>query len=110
MLKYLIAAGFAALLVSTGAQAAPAAASLAVTPAVQYGTDNSDLLVEVGNKKKWKKRYRHKYHNRHNYHRHHYHHHRYYRRPPPGWYRYSYRPYGWSRRGCIAIGPVWYCP
>ena len=25
-------------------------------------------------------------------------------------HRYSYRPYGWATLGCIAVGPVWYCP
>ena len=24
-------------------------------------------------------------------------------------HRYSYRPYDWHDRGCINIGPVWYC-
>ncbi|HEX2840811.1 hypothetical protein [Hyphomicrobium sp.] len=35
---------------------------------------------------------------------------RHYRHAPPGWRRYSARPYGWRTRGCIVIGPVWYCP
>ena len=27
------------------------------------------------------------------------------------WKRYSYRPYDdWQTRGCVAVGPVWYCP
>jgi hypothetical protein len=30
--------------------------------------------------------------------------------PPYGWRSYHYRPYGWATRGCIAIGPLWYCP
>lgn len=25
-------------------------------------------------------------------------------------HRYNYRPYGWQTLGCIAVGPVWYCP
>ena len=33
-----------------------------------------------------------------------------YRNPPRGWHRYSRRPSFWQTRGCIAIGPVWYCP
>ncbi|MFD2184571.1 hypothetical protein [Rhodoplanes azumiensis] len=33
-----------------------------------------------------------------------------YRGPPPGWRRYDGRPSGWRNRGCIQIGPVWYCP
>lgn len=27
-----------------------------------------------------------------------------------GWNRYYSRPYGWRDRGCIAIGPIWFCP
>lgn len=30
--------------------------------------------------------------------------------PPRGWHSYSYRPYGWANRGCVVIGPLWYCP
>ena len=25
-------------------------------------------------------------------------------------HRYNYRPYGWQTLGCIAVGPIWYCP
>ena len=25
------------------------------------------------------------------------------------WHRYSYRPDRWDERGCISVGPVWYC-
>ena len=32
------------------------------------------------------------------------------RHPPRGWHRYNKRPGDWSRRGCMAIGPVWWCP
>jgi hypothetical protein len=24
--------------------------------------------------------------------------------------RYNYRPYGWQTLGCVAVGPIWYCP
>lgn len=33
-----------------------------------------------------------------------------YRRPPRGWRRYGYRPYNWRSRGCVVIGPLWFCP
>ena len=33
-----------------------------------------------------------------------------YRNPPYGWHSYNYRPYGWANRGCIIVGPLWYCP
>jgi hypothetical protein len=26
-----------------------------------------------------------------------------------GWSRYSSRPYDWRDRGCISVGPLWYC-
>jgi hypothetical protein len=32
------------------------------------------------------------------------------RRPPPGWRRYRARPRDYRRRGCVIIGPIWYCP
>ena len=32
------------------------------------------------------------------------------RHGPPGWRRYNSRPYGWRNRGCMMIGPVWFCP
>jgi hypothetical protein len=32
------------------------------------------------------------------------------RNGPPGWRRYSSRPHDWQRRGCISIGPIWFCP
>lgn len=42
--------------------------------------------------------------------RRHGHRHRHYRGAPRGWRRYSYRPYDWRDRGCIIVGPVWFCP
>jgi hypothetical protein len=27
-----------------------------------------------------------------------------------GWHRYSHRPSRWSNRGCVAVGPIWFCP
>ncbi|WP_315786099.1 MULTISPECIES: hypothetical protein [unclassified Bradyrhizobium] len=41
------------------------------------------------------------------------HHHRGYERrhgPPSGWHRYRYRPHDHHRRGCMQIGPAWFCP
>jgi len=29
---------------------------------------------------------------------------------PRGWHRYHARPRDWNRRGCILVGPVWFCP
>jgi len=30
--------------------------------------------------------------------------------PPAGWRRYSTRPWDYRRRGCVMVGPVWFCP
>ena len=27
-----------------------------------------------------------------------------------GWNRYSRRPSRWQNRGCVAVGPIWFCP
>jgi hypothetical protein len=27
-----------------------------------------------------------------------------------GWHRYGSRPLGWRNRGCVAVGPIWFCP
>ena len=44
-------------------------------------------------------------------HRHHrYDRHRSRRHPPRGWRRFHHRPHDWRMRGCIAIGPAWFCP
>jgi len=32
------------------------------------------------------------------------------RHPPKGWHRHNKRPHDWSRRGCLAIGSIWWCP
>jgi Ni/Co efflux regulator RcnB len=32
------------------------------------------------------------------------------RGPPPGWRRYSARPWNYRTRGCVMFGPVWFCP
>ena len=29
---------------------------------------------------------------------------------PRGWHRYGNRPGDWRTRGCILVGPVWFCP
>ena len=32
------------------------------------------------------------------------------REPPRGWHRFGYRPDDWRTRGCLEIGPAWFCP
>ena len=36
--------------------------------------------------------------------------HKYNKNRYSGWQSYSYRPYGWANRGCVVVGPIWYCP
>ena len=31
-------------------------------------------------------------------------------RAPRNWRRYGARPGDWRTRGCIIVGPIWYCP
>lgn len=43
------------------------------------------------------------------------HHHNYrpggrYSKAPHGWHRHYKRPGYWKTRGCIMVGPVWFCP
>jgi hypothetical protein len=33
-----------------------------------------------------------------------------YRSAPHGWHRYHKRPRDWHNRGCIVVGPMWFCP
>jgi hypothetical protein len=41
---------------------------------------------------------------------HHYRPGHHYRYAPHGWHRYHYRPRDWRTRGCIIVGPIWFCP
>jgi hypothetical protein len=40
----------------------------------------------------------------------HFHPGRHYDAPPYGWHRYHSRPWDWETRGCIVVGPFWFCP
>ncbi|WP_271168318.1 hypothetical protein [Hansschlegelia plantiphila] len=33
-----------------------------------------------------------------------------YRSAPSGWRRYGARPGDWRTRGCVQVGPLWFCP
>ena len=33
-----------------------------------------------------------------------------YRSAPGGWRRYGARPWDWQTRGCVLVGPIWFCP
>lgn len=33
-----------------------------------------------------------------------------YKHAPHGWHQYHSRPGDWHTRGCVVVGPVWWCP
>ena len=33
-----------------------------------------------------------------------------YKHAPNGWHRHDKRPGDWHARGCVVVGPIWYCP
>lgn len=33
-----------------------------------------------------------------------------YHSAPNGWHRYDRRPGDWRHRGCVLVGPIWFCP
>jgi opacity protein-like surface antigen len=103
MIKSILAATVIAFGMASAAHAAQ------VKPSASPNVSVSSDLVQVG-KKSYKRAYKGKgkyrgpkYRGR-----------KYYRggydRPPRGWRGYHYRPYGWRARGCISVGPLWYCP
>jgi ABC-type Zn2+ transport system substrate-binding protein/surface adhesin len=49
-------------------------------------------------------------HHNHNHHHHYGDYHKYHYHGRYWGHRYSYRPYNWQTLGCIAAGPIWYCP
>lgn len=75
----------------SSAQAAP------VTPAAHSSAQTS-AVVDVQYKKKPYK-YGHKYRPGGRY-----------KKAPKGWHRHSKRPSYWQTRGCVVVGPVWFCP
>jgi hypothetical protein len=90
---------------------AVASAAVALPGSTLPQLNNPNDIVQVGSKGKGKgkshKGHSHSGHHHGNYHRnyHKYHYHGRY------WgHRYSYRPHNWQTLGCIAAGPIWYCP
>jgi hypothetical protein len=65
----------------------------------KYGNNKN---WKYGNNKNWK--YGNKYRHKNRYAGNYWHGGRYWG------HRYSYRPYGWQTLGCVAVGPIWYCP
>jgi hypothetical protein len=104
MFKSIVAASVISLAASTSAFAASPAAPGAAAAAI--GADRAKAnIIEVQHRRstsqraKQRPRYQGRYHPG-----------RRYSRAPRGWHRYSARPYNWHTRGCILVGPVWFCP
>jgi hypothetical protein len=103
VLKFAIPAVLSATLLASTAVAAPLALPAA-------GSSDHGLLIQV---KDWKHDKDWKYHDKNWKHKddrwdHDEHHHK--GHPPRGWHSYHQRPNDWHRRGCMAVGPLWYCP
>ena len=101
---------FAASILSIGVVSAAAA-----LPGHVGTPDKSSDVIQV--KKEWDKddwkhdNWKHKNWNKSgNWHKYNKHKYSYRNGPPYGWRSYNYRPYGWANRGCIIVGPLWYCP
>lgn len=76
------------------------AAPLGGTGALTGATSASNAGFELA---QFKKRYRQGYRNGYRAGSHH-------SRAPRNWRRYGSRPGDWRTRGCIIVGPIWYCP
>jgi hypothetical protein len=100
MLKSIFAA--ASLLVVVGATST----SAAVVPKTGLVVDNA-TVVEVQGRRDYDRRDRFDRRDRRG---HHWVPGRRYDRAPPRWRRYGSRPHDWRRRGCVIVGPVWFCP
>lgn len=103
MMKAILPAAMLAIFTITSANAAaPQSLGAHTTPALAQDL-SSTLLNKVQYKDK--KHYHGKRQKRHRYkpgsrHRH----------APKNWRRHKKRPHDWHHRGCIIVGPVWFCP
>jgi Ni/Co efflux regulator RcnB len=101
MLKALVPAAFVTILAATSLSAAPA-----VSPLAQLNTIMPAGTVQVRDKEN---RGNHRNMKRHNRRGQHYTPGRRYKSAPSHYRRYAHRPYNWRSRGCILVGPVWFC-
>lgn len=98
---FALAAGLLALSVSA-VSAMPTAAGRVADGARSTSAATSEVQpAQYRGNRNWNKRY---HRNRHM-HRHDRRYNRY-----SGWNRYNSRPYSWRSRGCVAVGPIWFCP
>lgn len=105
MLRVLIPAAVASLIAITPASAmSPASAGTQLKP-----LSVSDVIQVASRDRHRARRHNHssrRYHRS----RRHYVPGRRYSHAPRGWRRYHSRPHFWRTRGCIVVGPVWFCP
>ncbi|MFO7478695.1 MAG: hypothetical protein R6X03_10195 [Methyloceanibacter sp.] len=105
MIKPILAATVLCFGLASAAHAVPIKPS--ASPSVALTSD----LVEVGKKSyKGKGKYKGSKYRGHKAYRGKYRAGRKYSYAPRGWRSYSYRPYGWYGRGCVIVGPLWFCP
>ena len=76
--------------------AATTASALPLTRSSGY-SQTGDAVVLADYKKKGPHKYRYTPGSRH-------------KHAPKNWHRYDKRPGDWSRRGCVIVGPIWWCP
>lgn len=81
---------------------ASSASALPVAKPSQAGAETTAMTEQVRHKRG---HYGNRHGNRHWRHRGHDHRYDKYR----GWNRYSKRPYNYRSRGCVAVGPIWFC-
>lgn len=94
-----MAAATAAILVATSAWAMPTSTPVsnqADVLQIQYKKDKESWKKDPN---KRSKQYRRKSRAGHKY-----------KKAPRGWRRHGKRPANWRTRGCIIVGPVWFCP
>jgi hypothetical protein len=97
-MKRLVLVGLLALGTAIGSSAASAAPATSVG-----GLSNSHSGIELVRDRR---HYDRRHYKRRHYRRNGYRGHDRYR----GWHRYHHRPHGWRSRGCVLVGPLWFCP
>lgn len=98
MKKLILPAAAATLLMASTAYAAP------VSPATTAVAQTTNEITQVRDGDRWDRRGYDRRDRRHYRSGHRYDH------APHGYRRYGHRPYDWRTRGCIMVGPVWFCP
>lgn len=103
MIKSVLAAVGLTVVMSTAAFAAPTSKPVAGLGGAFTGESlNLTKIADRHDRRDWKRDRRHRRHRYEPGSRRH--------AAPRGWHRYHSRPRDWRTRGCIIVGPVWFCP